>query len=366
MKKIIFVANVAKEHILKFHVPSIKAFKDEGWIVDVACSGDEEIPYCDHQFHMCWKRSPFTTKTLQGIKDLKKIINEGKYDVIYCHTPVGGMIARIAACQAHKAGTKVVYFAHGFHFFKGAPKVNWIVYYPVEKVLTKCTDKIITINAEDCENAKKLLKCKQVIQIDGMGIDLDAFTSTDIPKERTRIREELGIPQDAWVMIYLAELIHNKNQKMLLDTLKLMIQKHPNTYLIMAGVDHYRGRIQEYAKEIGVENNYRYLGWRSDKEALYAAADICTATSIREGFGLNLVEAMAMGLPVVATKNRGHNTIIQDGKNGYLVEVGDSEEMANRIISILTYNELHKSGYEDLMKYDQREIIKRIISYVSE
>jgi len=365
VKKILFVANVAKEHILKFHVPSIKAFKNEGWLVDVACSGDESIPYCDHQFHMCWKRSPFTPKTLKGIKDLTKIINEGKYDVVYCHTPVGGMVARIAARKARNKGTRVIYFSHGFHFFKGAPKLNWIIYYPVERILARWTDKMITINAEDCENAKKILKCKDVMQLDGMGIDIDLFTSTDVSNERARIRNELGIPQGAWVMIYLAELIPNKNQKMLLDALKLVMEKHPETYLIIAGVDHYQGEIQQYAQDIRVEKNFRYLGWRSDKEALYASADICTPTSIREGFGLNLVEAMAMGLPVVATRNRGHETIIRDGDNGYLVEIGDSLTMANRIFSVMADGVPHKLDTEELKKYDQHEIIKRIINYVS-
>ena len=104
--KILFVANVAKEHILKFHIPSIQKFKSEGWIVDVACSGEEEIPYCDNHYRMSWKRSPYSIKTLLGIRTLREIIDANKYDVIYCHTPVGGFVGRIASVNARKGGAK--------------------------------------------------------------------------------------------------------------------------------------------------------------------------------------------------------------------------------------------------------------------
>ena len=114
--KILFVANVAKEHIIKFHLPTIKVFKQNGWIVDVACSGKEVIPFCDFQYHTSWRRSPFTFATFKGISQLKRIINQGKYDVVYCHTPLGGLVSRIAAQKARKTGTKVIYCAHGLHF----------------------------------------------------------------------------------------------------------------------------------------------------------------------------------------------------------------------------------------------------------
>jgi glycosyltransferase EpsD len=363
-KKILFVANVAKEHILKFHVPSIKKFKEAGWIVDVACSGSEEVPYCDKQYHTSWKRSPFSLKTLVGIHDLKKIINKNHYDVIYCHTPTGGMIARLAAVEARKKGTKVVYFTHGFHFYAGAPLMNWLIYYPIEKLLVKWTDTIITINKEDYLNAKKRLKCKCVYRLNGIGIDLERFTSINRDESRVRCREELNIPQDAWVMVYLAELIPNKNQGMLIDTLKLLHVNHPNTFLILAGIDHNNEKFQEYADEIGVSNHIRFLGWRDDIEVLYAASDICTASSIREGFGLNIVEALASGLPVVATRNRGHKTIIEDGVNGYLVDIGDSQSMVNRITQVLTEKTFQEYTLMDLFKYDEEEICKRILRYV--
>lgn len=332
MSKVLFVANVCKEHILKFHIPTIKMLKDNNSTVDVACAGTEPIPYCDHQYNMSWKRSPFSPKLLVGISELKRIIDRENYDVIYCHTPVGGFAARIAGRQARKKGTKIIYFAHGLHFYKGAPAINWLIYYPIEKVLAKQTDAIITINDEDYENAQKRLKVAKVFQLPGMGINLDAFKTVDVDKVRLQYRQQLNIPKDAFVLIYLAELLENKNQQMIVDALKLVLKKNPNTYLVLAGVDHTDGKFMDDVKQSEVANNVIYLGWRDDKENLYAMADLCTASSIREGFGLNLVEALAMGLPIVATDNRGHRTIVTDEQIGYLVEIGDVNGFAHAIL----------------------------------
>lgn len=361
-RRILFVANVAKEHILKFHIPSIQKFKSEGWIVDVACSGEEEIPYCDNHYRMSWKRSPYSIKTLLGVRTLRKIINANKYDVIYCHTPVGGFVGRIASVNARKGGAKVVYLAHGLHFYKGAPFMNWIVFYPIEKLLARFTDTIITINKEDYDNSKKLLGCPDVHLINGMGVDLNKFYCIDRKACRSEMRKELSIPSDAWALIYLAELLPNKNQGMLLDVLKRVMKYNPNTYLILAGIDHYNGRYMEFAKKLGVFEHVRFLGWRDDKEALYAAADICTATSIREGFGINIVEAIASGLPVVATDNRGHRMIVENGVNGYLVRINDSAKMAECIIN--TIGKIDVSSY-NLTKYDVNNVLDDIYRIIS-
>ncbi len=152
--KVLLVANVAKEHVLKFHIPTIKRMRELGWQVDVACSGKEHIPYCNKQICTSWTRSPFSSGTIKGIKELKSIISEGQYDVIYCHTPVGGAISRIAGKKFRKDGLKIIYMSHGFHFYKGAPILNWLLYYPLEKLMANWTDCIITINEEDYNNAK--------------------------------------------------------------------------------------------------------------------------------------------------------------------------------------------------------------------
>lgn len=368
--RVLLVANVAKEHVLKFHIPTIKSLKDDGWYVDVACSGDEKIPYCDHQYHMSYKRSPFTYSTLKGVMELKKIINKGCYDIIYCHTPVGGFAARLASIKARKRGTKVVYFAHGYHFYKHAPIQNWLLYYPIEKLLSMITDSIILINNEDYELTKRKFKTCRAYKIDGIGVDMTRFNIDDREGVRKDYRRQFGIPQDATVLIYLAELFPNKNQTFLMNVLKKVHEKEKNVYLILAGVDHTAGKFEKYAESIGGKKYIKFLGWREDVGNLYATADICTATSIREGFGLNLVEAMACGLPVVATNNRGHETIIRDGENGFLVTIGDIDTFANRILLLIHDKCLRKKFVrvcnDEKSKYSSEVAVANIKSILSE
>lgn len=369
-RKILLVANVAKEHVLKFHIPTIKALKEDGWYVDVACSGNEKIPYCDNQYHMSYKRSPFNIDMVKGIVELAKIINDGQYDIVYCHTPVGGMAARFAAVAARKKGTKVIYFAHGYHFFKGAPKQNWVLYYPMEKLMAKMTDSIILINNEDYELTKKRFKECKAYKIDGIGVDISRFNVDNREKVRKEYRKQMGIPQDATVLIYLAELLPNKNQTFLMDVLKKVLETYKNVYLVLAGFDHSNGEFERYAEKIGVKNHVKFLGWREDVGNLYAMSDICTAASVREGFGLNIVEAMACGVPVIASNNRGHETIVRNGENGLLVSQGDIDGFVNGINLLIHDEKLRKKfirvGSEEKNKYSSEIAVMNIKSILTE
>ena len=352
-RKILFVANVAKEHIMKFHIPTIRRFKAQGWIVDVACSGVEDIPYCDRQYKMCWERSPFTLKTIRGVQDLQRIIETNYYDIVYCHTPVGGLIGRLAARKARKLGTKVIYCAHGLHFFKGAPKFNWLVYYPIEKFLSLLTDYIFVVNKEDYTLLSEKFRTK-ICFVPEVGVNFERLITDDREKLRRRYRDELRISDSTTAMIYVAEIIPNKNQRMLIDVTKELISRGKDVCLILPGPEHDGGATKQYANDNGIKDKVLFLGWRDDVGGLMYAADICVASSIREGFGINLVEAMYCGLPVIATKNRGHEMIIEDGVNGFLVEVGDNNAMADKVTLLMENSSLLKSN--DVGKYDCEKI----------
>jgi len=361
-KKVLLVANVVKEHVLKFHVPTIRYLKEMGWTVDVAASGEEEVSYCDRQIHAVWKRSPFTFNTFRGIRQLRQVIKEGQYDIVYCHTPVGALVARFAARKARWKGTRVVYFAHGFHFFTGAPLVNWLTFYPVEQMLMRCTDLLITLNDEDYCRAKRCFpKTLPVKQVPGVGVDFSRLEIEDAQAVRAQLRREWGIPESAPVLIYVAELIRNKNQKMLFEALKIIQEKHPDTHLVLVGPDHADGYYQRLAQQMGVADSVVFTLWRSDVGACLRAADIAVASSLREGLALNIVEAMYCGLPVVATDNRGHVPIIRDGENGFLVHVNDSEKMARRVTELIEDKTLYeKMAHNDVSRYSAQETAARI------
>lgn len=366
--KVLLVANVAKEHVNKFHIPTIKYLQMHGWQVDVACSVDTNVMAGDQIYNMSWKRSPFTFKTLQGIKELKALISKNNYDIIYCHTPVGGLVARLASIAARKKGAKVVYCAHGLHFFNGAPLINWLIFYPIEKYLSKITDMFITINPEDYERVKKRFNKKMIVKmIHGIGVNFNRLNITNPEIIKKEYRKELNIPLESKVLIYVAEIIKNKNQQMLIHTLKELHNKGRKMYLLLPGPDHSKGELHKLAEELKLKEYVKFLGWRNDIGQLMATSDICVASSIREGFGINLVEAQYCHLPVIAVSNRGHRAIIKDGENGFLVPINDYKAMANKIIEVtdnkILYNKLANINVDE---YKCESIAQTIYEYLQE
>ena len=370
MKKILFVANVAKEHVLKFHLPTIRLFKERGWQVDVICMADAEITECDNFYHAKWKRSPFTFKTLAGIKQLKNLLKVVHYDVIYCHTPVGGFVGRIAAKKARKAGTKVVYCAHGFHFCKEASLINWL-FYPIEKFLARKTDMLFVINGDDFDIAKKRFSRKLIVkQLPGIGINFNRLSLDNKEILRDKYRKELNIDKDDVVLIYVAELLKNKNQTYLLSVLKQLSETVNNVKLLLVGPDHSNGYYNKLAAKMGLADKVIFTGWRNDIGELLNTSDIYVASSIREGFGINLIEAMYCGLPVVAVNNRGHRAIIKNGENGFLVSLKEPSSMADAVLRILNDKSLREklsvtdvSGYGcDLVANEIYNAIEEILS----
>lgn len=364
MVKILLVANVSKEHVLKFHVPTIKHLTELGWTVDVACGGKEVVPYCRRQIELPIDRSPFKTLFCKAIKQLKKEIAEEKYDIVYCHTTVGGIVARLAANKFRKQGVRVVKFAHGTYFYEGAPLMNWICY-PLYKWMSWMTDELITITKEDFEFSSKHFPHCKVYYVPGIGVDPNRFFITGREEIRLKYRQELNLPSDATVCIYVAELIKNKNQKMLLDALRCLKGKGRNdVYLLLVGPDHTNGEYASYAKKLGISEHVRFLGWRSDIKELYATSDICTASSIREGLGLNIVEAMVCDIPVIATANSGHKAVIENGKNGLLVSIFDSAEMADQINSLSQdvhrRTSLVEESQSDISKYYNDNVLAKL------
>ena len=329
MKKILYVATVA-EHFYYFHLPCFKLFKEKGWRVDVACGGERELPFCDNRFKISIKRSPADKENLKAYKELKKIIRDGGYDIIHCHTPMGGILARIAARGERKKGTKVVYTAHGFHFYKGAPALNWLVYYPIELVMSAMTDCLITINDEDFAFAKKHLKAKKTVKVNGVGYNSDKFFRIS-DDEKRKLRSEKGFSQEETLLIYVAEMNENKNQSMLIRSMKKLTEDGGNYRLLIVGADNISGKYVSLASELGVSDRVDFLGHREDVCTLVQLSDIAVGSSLREGLPVNVMEAMACGLPVVLSDKRGHRALCRDGYNGFVVAPNDDEAMAKRI-----------------------------------
>ena len=342
MKKVLFTATV-DSHIENFHIPYLKYFKDIGYEVHVATNGDDIIPFCDKKIKIPFERSPYKINNLKAIKMLKKVIMNEKYDIIHTHTPMGSVVTRLAAKKARKKyGTRVIYTAHGFHFFKGAPKINWTVFYPIEKILSKYTDTLITINNEDYELAKKKFHCKNVEYVPGVGIDKNKFDIKMTEIEKANLRKSLGLKDNDYIIIYPAELSKRKRQIWLINTLYSLLKNNSSIHLLLPGKDSLNGECQKLVNKLGLEKQVHFLGFRRDIPKLMRISNLAISSAKQEGLPVNIMEAMYIGLPIVASNCRGNRDLIKDEKNGFLIELDDSNSFSNRVNELINNKTLTK------------------------
>lgn len=338
-KKVLFVATVVKTHMMQFHIPYLKMFQEMGWETAVASRNDYEnpadcqIPYCDMYYDIPFERTPWKPGNLRAYRMLKAVIDGENYDLIHCHTPVGAMIARLAARDARKKGTKVIYTAHGFHFFKGAPAANWLLFYPAEWALSFGTDVLITINREDYVRAKKHLHAGRVEYVPGVGIDTARFRENRVdPLEK---RRELGYGGGDFLILTVAEMTANKNHITVLKALSELKgeEAFQRMHYLICGRGENWESLEKSAEQLGVSDHVRFLGYRSDAPELYQCSDLFAFVPYREGLPVALMEAMASGMPIVCTKIRGNTDLIQDGVSGAFVE-NSPQALADAIRSL--------------------------------
>ena len=321
-KKVLFVATVVKTHIMEFHVPYLKMFQQMGWQTAVAAKNDYEdpkdcvIPYCDTYYNIPFARIPWKKDNITSYRALKRIIDEGAFDIIHCHTPVGAMIARLAAAGARKRGTKVIYTAHGFHFFKGAPLVNWLVYFPAEWLLAGLTDILVTINKEDHAFACRNLRAKRIEYVPGVGIDTGRFSAGNT--DRLAKRQELGFTESDFLILTVAEMTKNKNHTTVLKAMALLKdrEEYRNMYYLICGRGEQWPNLEAEATELGISDHVVFLGYRHDVPQLCSCSDLFAFMTLREGLPVSLMEAMSCGLPTVCQNIRGNNDLIEDGVEG--------------------------------------------------
>lgn len=338
-KKVLFVATVVKTHIMEFHVPYLKMFQDMGWETAVAAKNDYEdpadcvIPYCDAYYNIPFDRLPWKTDNIQAYRQLKKILDEGNFDLVHCHTPVGAMIARLAAASARKRGTKVIYTAHGFHFFRGAPLINWLAYYPVEWLLAGLTDVLITINKEDYAFAQKHIHAKQIAYVPGVGVDTARFGSGSA--DATEKRKELGFSEENFLLLTVAEMTKNKNHTTVLKALALMKEcpEYQRMHYLICGRGEQWQALEAEAESLSIRDHVHFLGYRHDVPQLCRCSDLFVFMTFREGLPVALMEAMSCGLPTVCSRVRGNTDLIEDGVEGDFVE-NNPQAVADAILEM--------------------------------
>ncbi len=331
--KILYITTIGGTMV--FFPRLIQELISQGHTVDIAANiTSSPVRDCYYEwgckvYPLSCSRSPLDKGNLKAIKQIKKIVEENGYDIVHCHTPIAAACTRLACRGLRKKGVKVFYTAHGFHFYKGAPRKNWMIYYPVEKLCAHFTDVLITINQEDYALGQKKLKAKKVVYVPGVGIDLDKFEKSTVDKAEKR--KELGIPEDAKVLLSVGELNENKNH----ETVIRGISDLPVHYMI-AGIGSKKASLLSLAESLGMSNRIHLLGYRKDVADLYRAADVFVFPSFREGLSVSLMEAMSCGLPCAVSKIRGNMDLI-DENGGSLFDpysIDSFREAAQKLLNM--------------------------------
>jgi len=303
-------------------------------------------------------RAPYDPRNLKAYRQVVDLINKEQFDVIHCNTPIGGVVGRLAGkkCKVKK----IIYEAHGFHFYTGAPKQNWLIYYPIEKWLAHKTDALITINKEDYERAQKKFHLRnngKVYYVPGVGIDLASYASS-FSKLRKQLRAELGLAEDDVICISAGDLNTNKNNGIIIEALKQL--RDSKIHYIVCGEGPLKAKLESEAQNLPVH----FLGYRQDIKELLIASDVFVMPSYREGLSRSIMEAMASGLPCLVSKIRGNTDLIVDDKGGYVIAPEDIDGWTNALKKIssdvLLRNQFGQYNKERISRFDLTHVVSEL------
>lgn len=356
MKKALIITTISG-FLLKFEQDNVKILQDMGYEVHYAANGHEQMyRYEDgayenigvHFHHIDIAKSPFKVfKNLKALRQLCELVRKEEIRLIHCHTPVGGVLGRLTGAMCKKMNVHVIYTSHGYHFYKGASKKNNAIYYFIEKTMARYSDTIILINKEDYENTLKfrLKKDGKVFQIPGIGLDTKRFKPVNA-EERNRLRQKLKIDENKFFVLSVGELNENKNHRIVLEALELLRSEGVDLSLIHYGIcgdGPYRDKLEELIKSMNLESTVTAFGYCTDVKEYIGAADITVFPSEREGLGMAALESLAMGVPVIASDNRGTREYMVHGKNGYVCSYNDAVGFAENIKKLMNLSHFEKS-----------------------
>lgn len=366
--KILYVSTWSNT-VNAFMIPHINLLLEQGHHVDIACNIVRGISPCltdrgCEVFDIKFQRSPISKLNYVAYKKIKRLIQEQKYDIVHTHTPVASFCVRLA-CRNMK-DVKVMYTAHGFHFFKGAPLTNWLLFYSIEYWLSRYTDVLITINKEDYVRAKKFFKARSIKYIPGVGLDTKKYSQVVVDKSVTR--REIGVGEDGFIILSVGELNKNKNHETIIKAIAKV--NNPNIYYVICGQGPLENYLRELSIKLGIENQVKLLGFRKDIAKICKSVDVFAFPSMREGLGMAALEAMASGLPIITSNVHGIVDYSIDGVTGYNCNPLDIEGFAEAIVKLMGNSNLREEighqNKERIKKFDIKNSLTTLMKIYKE
>lgn len=378
MKKALMLASTASM-IDQFNMDNIALLQKLGYEVHVACNFLEGNTCSQEQIAILQQRLkcmgvPYyqvditrnvlnIPQVLRAYRQTRALMKEHGYAMVHCHSPIGGAVCRLAAMPFRKKGMKVLYTAHGFHFFRGAPLVNWLIYYPIEWCLAHVTDILLTINREDHARAQRCIHAKRIEYIPGIGIDTTKFGRSHA--DRVEKRRELGLNEEDFVILTVAEMNKNKNHTLILKALGLLKDRpgFRRVQYLLCGQGDLQPELEAEAEALGIREHVHFLGFRRDVQDIYKCSDIFAFMSFREGLSVALMEAMSCGLSPVCSPIRGNTDLVEHGVEGLLAEF-DPNAVADAIWELCRNEDrrarLSAAAAKKIHQFDQNCVHKRM------
>lgn len=359
--KYLYITHLSGKRVNRLWLSALKAAQSLGYEIHLACNMDEIVkPEWDADclqyeitaHHIDFDRNPLARKNKKAHRQLLALMHKEKFDLVQCNTPIGGVLGRLCAKKAQIP--HVIYQAHGFHFWKGAPLKNWLLYYPVEKWLSQYTDVLITINKEDYKRAKKF-NAGKVCYVPGVGIDLKKFNAGCVDKNQKR--KEINLHADDFVMLSVGELIPRKNHEVVIRAMSVLMHNGQigNLEYVICGCGTYESELKQQAKELSVDTHVHFLGYRNDIAEICNCSDIFVFMSYQEGLPVALMEAMACGLPVICSSIRGNTDLIEDEITG-LISPNTPDDVAKAINIMKECKELRlrlaSAAFQKIKQFD--------------
>lgn len=344
----------------------MKFLQKKGYEVHAAASparGQKAV--LENKGIVCWEvdfpRRPISYKIVKAKKQIQRILEQEQFKGVHVHTPIPSFLTRF--CLRKREVTKVLYTVHGYHFYKGSKILNWLIFFPIEKIASKWTDGKIVINKEDLDTAQKKLGFEfgeNLFFVDGVGIELNEFQNFE---KKNYFKLKRGLREKDLVVVCIAEFTKNKNHQFLLDVWEKVNQKVKNAHLFLIGDGFLKKALQNkvFAKEL---KNVHFLGYRQDIAEILKETDVVVLTSLREGLPRNIMEAMATKTPVIAFNIRGCKDLVYHNKTGFLVEKQNKKDFEEKLTRLLLDHELRKQmgiqANKEVQKYSVEKIIPKI------